>query len=51
MHFLVRTETEFNLFRHEVDEPYSQEEIKVMKRLWKNMHHITEGSRGKKEKE
>ena len=50
MHFLVRVENMFSLIRREVDEPYSMEEINVMKRIARAMHHIAEGSREKKEK-
>lgn len=50
MHFLVRMENEFNLLRQEVDEPYSNEEIYVMRRIARVMRNIAEGSRGKKKK-
>lgn len=50
MHFLVRTETEFKYYRRQVDEPYSKEEIKVMKRMARAMNHITGEKQVKKEK-
>lgn len=42
MHFLVRMKNEFSLIRHEVDEPYSMEEIKTLKQMAKCFSHIVE---------
>ncbi|WP_455591825.1 hypothetical protein [Bacteroides sp.] len=50
MHFLVRTEIEFKDYRLNVDEPYSMEEIKILKRMARCFSHIAEDYQKKRKK-